>query len=800
MRLSFARSVRLALLGLTLVLSVAAGLGVARLYAGRQRYENRLAGAGQLEVAASRMLAAGVVEEATLRTQRGLGAALARARARAAFEQAAAAGRRLAVGDAPSRRLTREAIAAQARLRASPGRAGSALAARAPLVALAARQRDRIARARADARRDSRRALLFIGVGGALGLATALALVGALLGALRRPLASLVDASGRLAAGDLRARVPEEGPAELRALAASFNDMADQLEGARERLEAERHRLAVTIESLGDALVVADRHGVVVAANPRAGELVPNLAPGARVADADLPPVADAARREVTVERDHRTLAVNAARLGGGEEIVWTVRDVTERARLERLKTEFVATASHELRSPLTSIKGFLELLAGTDLDRRQREFADIALVSTNRLVDMVNDLLDVARVEAGRVEIHRRPTDLGHVVHEVAALMAPRVDDKRQRLDVDVPVDLPRAMADPARVRQILTNLVTNAHLYTDAGGTLAVRARAVDGHVELEVADSGRGMDAEQLTQVWDRFYRAPGTDTPGTGLGLSIVRSLVELHGGTVDVDSAPDAGTTFTVRLPRAGGQERPAHPRLALRGRRVLVVDDEPETARLIAERLEPFGVHATTVHDGPAALAALRDGGRFDAMTLDILMPGMSGFEVLRELRADPRLRATPVVVVSVFSGREALSGEWVVSKPIDARELVDALGAAVLAGRVRVLVVARAELRGRVERMLRELGVEHRWATSPEQVQRLCANLRFEVALVDAGAPDPQSTLGAIRLRGRRLRHSVVVFSAGDGADGLARLDADPVSIDDAGAAVVALLEGRAG
>ncbi len=194
-----------------------------------------------------------------------------------------------------------------------------------------------------------------------------------------------------------------------------------------------------------------------------------------------MPPLEEALAGEQALERDGRTLFITAARLADEGGVVWTIRDATERVRLEQLKSEFVATASHELRSPLTSIKGFVELLAATGdkLDDRQREFLEIIELSTNRLVDLVNDLLDVARVEAGRVEIHRRPTDMADAVREVATLLRPRIDEKAQRLVLDVPPDMPLAMADPARIRQIITNLLTNAHLYTENGGAITVSLR---------------------------------------------------------------------------------------------------------------------------------------------------------------------------------------------------------------------------------------------------------------------------------------------------------------------------------
>jgi CheY-like chemotaxis protein len=311
------------------------------------------------------------------------------------------------------------------------------------------------------------------------------------------------------------------------------------------------------------------------------------------------------------------------------------------------------------------------------------------------------------------------------------------------------------------------------------------------------LEVTDNGRGMSEEEREHAFDRFYRGRADGQPGgTGLGLAIVRSLVELHGGDITITSTPGQGTTFTVRFPRwtAVGDERPA-PRHALRGRRVLVVDDEPEIAELIVERLTPWEVETVVATSGAEALACLKT-GHFDAITLDILMPGMSGFEVLRTLRADPELRGIPVVVVSVFSGREALAGEWVVPKPIDADELVDALGQAVLAGRVRVLVVARPVLRETLEPTFAELGIEHEWSSDGLSAAQRCQERHFEVALVDAGLHDPEAALRALDLRGRRLRRSIVVFSDSDDQRGFARLDAEPVAIEDAGATVLGLLQ----
>jgi CheY-like chemotaxis protein len=312
----------------------------------------------------------------------------------------------------------------------------------------------------------------------------------------------------------------------------------------------------------------------------------------------------------------------------------------------------------------------------------------------------------------------------------------------------------------------------------------------------VKLVVEDNGVGMSPEQSERIFERFYRGPsGASTPGTGLGLSIVKSLVELHDGRIEVESAPDRGTTFTVLLPAV--VELEGATLAAMRGRRVLIVDDEREIADLIAGQLVPLGVNTEISSSGPEALRMLRDES-FDAITLDLLMPGMDGFEVLRRIRADPELAALPIVFVSVFSGRRELAGEWVVSKPIDADELRQVLGAAVQAGRSRVLVVARPELEPELRPDLVTLGIEHQWEQTGTAAARACAERRFEVALVDVGIRNPQAVLQALDLRGRRVRRAAILFSDGRAPTppGITRLGIEVVPIDEAAAAVDAALQ----
>jgi signal transduction histidine kinase len=229
----------------------------------------------------------------------------------------------------------------------------------------------------------------------------------------------------------------------------------------------------------------------------------------------------------------------------------------------DRMKTEFVSMVSHELRTPLTSIQGYVDLLidrSAAALGPDARESLTVVKRSADRLLGLINDLLDLSRMEAGKIELRRGPVDLPHVIQAVAASLRPLIESKRQRLALDLGEALPPVSADADRVAQILTNLVANAHRYTPVDGTITIRARSRDPLVEVEVVDTGVGLTAAEQAQLFTPFYRARPSDSRrdgGTGLGLVITRLLVELHGGRVVVSSVPGQGSTFGFSLPIAG---------------------------------------------------------------------------------------------------------------------------------------------------------------------------------------------------------------------------------------------------
>jgi two-component system, OmpR family, sensor histidine kinase BaeS len=241
--------------------------------------------------------------------------------------------------------------------------------------------------------------------------------------------------------------------------------------------------------------------------------------------------------------------------------------EAAQREILDRLKDEFVLTASHELRSPLTSVQGFAELLMleRDSLTPRQIETVGVILDNSRHLVRLLNDLLDLARSDAGRLAIRPQPTDLAPLLEDSVRLMRAQTDTSHQSLTLTVDPDLPTVEAEADRIRQVLVNLLTNAHEYSPEGASISVMARVTDAEVEIAVSDNGPGIPPDQLEHIFERFVRGEAGLTQrvgGSGLGLAISKSLVELHGGRLEVDSTVGVGSNFSFRLPPASVAPEP----------------------------------------------------------------------------------------------------------------------------------------------------------------------------------------------------------------------------------------------
>ena len=451
------------------------------------------------------------------------------------------------------------------------------------------------------ARRVGDRAVVSVLVVGALVLALALGLSLAFAGRLVRPLRAIEAAAERVASGDYEAAVPARGSDELGALAAQFNQMTARLRAYRalnlDRIVVEERTAAAVIEAVDDGMVVVRPDLVVSGMNPAAGQalgVAPALATGRHLAEVvgdealvqtvrtavetgREGPDPDAADAFLSIERDgherHYQPVATPVRTDEGALVgaILLLRDVTKLRELDRLKSEFVATASHELKTPLTSMGmsvGLLQERAASKLSERERELLDAAAEDVDRLKALVHDLLDLSKIESGRMTLDPAEVPVQLLAEKAASGLRLQAEQGGVALAVDVPDGLPDVVADPTRIVWVLTNLISNALRYTDRGGHVTVSASPADrkpagSKVEVSVADDGEGIPVEMQGRVFDKFVQVEGARAVGgSGLGLAISKEVVQAHGGTIWVDSVPGEGARFTFTLPAAPDRDAP----------------------------------------------------------------------------------------------------------------------------------------------------------------------------------------------------------------------------------------------
>lgn len=376
----------------------------------------------------------------------------------------------------------------------------------------------------------------------------------------------------------------------------------------------------------------------------------------------------------------------------------------SEAERLSQVKDEFLATLSHELRTPLNAIQGWATLLQQPKLSAEdQRRGAETIERNVRVQVQIVDDLLDMSRIISGKLHLEVQPINLHEVINNAIEAVRQSAAAKRIRLHAMLDSSIGLVRGDANRLQQILWNLLSNAVKFTPADGKVQVILERVNSHVEIVVEDSGIGIRPDFLPYVFDRFRQADPSTTRhygGLGLGLSIVKSLVELHGGSVRVKSAgPNLGSTFIVALPitpvRSDDAASGSGPAIKfdpleqielpdLSGVSVLIVDDEPDGRALIARIVEGRGASATCVGDAEEALQHLSE-AHFDVLLSDIGMPNVDGNELIRRIRALDAQRSRPITAIAITAyarpedrQRSLLAGyQMHLSKPIEARELI---------------------------------------------------------------------------------------------------------------------------
>lgn len=392
---------------------------------------------------------------------------------------------------------------------------------------------------------------------------------------LTRPLQMLAEASGQIASGELTAQVKVGGEDEVGRLGAAFEQMRVRLKESFEAIERERGRLKAILDSTTDAILVTDSRGHLILANPaaeqafgiKATEVVTHPPLAQAIANEHLEQLFTrlAGDREAIVEEiplpDGRTLYASAATIadGDGRAIgrVAVMRDITALKELDAMKDEFVATVSHDLRSPLTFMRGYatmIPIIGG--LNEKQREFVDKIIGGIDQMSELIDDLLSIGQIEAG-IGIEMAPCEVGSLVRTVVAELSGLAEAKNLKLQVELPPNLPPIVGDGALLKRAVSNLVDNAIKYTSEG-SVTVRVRERDSFLVVSVSDTGIGIAPADQIRLFEKFYRIKRRDTiriKGTGLGLAIVKSIAERHNGKAWVESKLGEGSTFHLALPK-----------------------------------------------------------------------------------------------------------------------------------------------------------------------------------------------------------------------------------------------------
>jgi len=571
-----------------------------------------------------------------------------------------------------------------------------------------------------------------------------------------------------------------EAIAAMESAAASLGQMLARSH-ERGRAEGLYRQQEILLDSVADGICGVDRRGLVSFANPAAARLlgddaarlagkpVHELLHGAAGAGHKCGP--DCALRQAT-ERPTVSAGEDSIFRADGSSFpaeycltpmldkgrflgsVLSFRDISQRFALDRLKDEFISTVSHELRTPLTSIRGALGLLSSGilgEINPKGANLLRIALANSDRLVRLINDILDLERIQSGREPLAFQPVQLGEIVCQVIDGMQPVADAAGVQLIHDsTQVEL---AADPDRLVQVLTNLLSNAIKFSQPDSTVSVMLQPGANGVTLSVIDHGRGIPADKLEAIFGRFQQVDTSDSKqkgGSGLGLAICRTIVLQHSGRIWAERNPVRGSTFRVYLPYApvAATVPPGRSDCAEGHGTVLLADAHNSTRPLIAAKLSQHGycvVEASTVEQ---TLAAAHEG--VQAILLDTSLDGMNGWEILPLLRQmDPEAR-TPVVLLSLDDQEGPVellaTAEGLVTKPLEERELLGEL-ARVLCGpgeRVRILVVEDdADLAQVIAEVFAQDNIEVEIASTRQSALDACFAFQPHLLVLDIGLPD---------------------------------------------------------
>jgi len=632
------------------------------------------------------------------------------------------------------------------------------------------------------------------------------------------PIARMTGVMSRLASGDLKVPVhatdQKNEIGEMARAIEVFKTNAIERARAENALKEQEERHRLILDNAADGIITANDRGIIQTFNPAAEKLFGYSTAEiiGKSLDVLMP---EAIRHPHTdyIDRYLRTgesrvignrieleglkkgggtfpleLAVSEMMVGGKKVFTGIISDITQRKAADRMKNEFISTVSHELRTPLTSIKGSLGLIrsghAGT-LPDALKGMLDIAYNNCDRLVRLINDILDIEKISAGKMDFQMKPLALAPLLTQAVEANKDYGEERGITFVLSDIAQDATVSGDPDRLMQVLANLLSNAAKFSPENGAVEISLHREGTGFRISVSDHGRGIAPEFQSRIFGKFQQGDSSDSRekgGTGLGLSIAKSIVELHNGTIGFDSRPGSGTTFYFDLPELVATVplvTPSPVAVTEKKSRILICEDEPDIANLIQLMLQQEGYETNIAYSAAAARKLLKK-NTYAAITLDLGLPDEDGVILIREIRNNPATHDLPIIVVSAKAkeGKVELNGDAVgiidwMEKPVDHKRLIDDIRLAMKGAPSERPRILHIEDDPDILRVVTAVIGAMADVTTAETFEEGCQRLkdeRFDLIILDLELPDGEGEDLLPYLKETDNRETpVIVFSVKD-------------------------------